>query len=170
MLVRSKLGFIAPVVAVLLATTLAACSSGPSSSGGGSTNRGSGASGSTDVCTLVSASAAGSAVGETFTGAKSGTLSTGENSCTYGTSGNPAALMATVYESSSGMSWTTMSGVLESLGTVKTVAGLGDKAQLGGSQLNVQAGGHIIAIEGDSVATNPSGAEALAKKLISALG
>ena len=66
--------------------------------------------------------------------------------------------------------WSTASGVLSSLGSTTSVSGVGDKAILGGEQLDVQAGARIIAIEGDAVSTNSSGAEALAKKLISALG
>jgi hypothetical protein len=174
MIVRSKSLFIAPALAVLLLGGLTACSPSTGSSGGGSTpggsSGGSGASGSTNVCNLISASAAGSALGATYTGAKAGTLSTGEDACTYAASGSPDALIVTVYEPSSGTNWTTFNGVLESVGPVKAISGVGDKASLGGTQLDVEAGSRFIAIEGDAVTSNPSGAEALAKKLISALG
>ncbi|HEX4401829.1 MAG TPA: hypothetical protein VHZ98_10920 [Galbitalea sp.] len=76
----------------------------------------------------------------------------------------------TVYQPKSGMTWTTMQGVLSTLGSVKSVSGVGDKAALSSQQLAVQAGSRVIAIEGASVNSNPSGAEALAKKLVSALG
>jgi hypothetical protein len=170
MTVRSKSVFVAPVLAVLMLGALTACSPSTTSTGGGAAAGGGGSSGSTNVCTMVSASTASSAMGVTFTGSKSSSLGAGEDGCTYASSGSPAALIVTVYQSSSGMTWTTMQGVLSSLGAVKSVSGVGDKATLGGSQLNVQAGTRIIAIEGASVGTNPSGAESLAKKLVTALG
>lgn len=174
MIVRSKSLILAPALAAVLLGALTACSpSGGSTSGGstsGGSSGGSGSSGSTNVCSLISASAAGSAMGATYTGAKSGTLSTGEDACTYAASGSPDALIVTVYEPSSNTNWTTFNGVLESLGPVKAVSGVGDKASLGGTQLDVEAGTRFIAIEGDAVTSNPSGAESLAKTLISALG
>ena len=170
MIVRSKSGFVVPVHAILVLGCLTACSPSTTSSGGGSSTAGGGSSGGTNVCNLVGASAAGTDMGLTLTSAKSGTLSSGEDVCTYSASGSPDALIVTVYESGSGMTWATMQGVLEGTGPVKSVSGVGDKATLGNMQLNVQAGSRIIAIEGDSVTTNPSGAEALAKKVVSALG
>jgi len=170
MIVRAKFAIAASALAVLALGALTACSSGGTSTGGGSTTAGGGSSGGTNVCSLISASAASSAMGVSYTGAKSGTLSTGEDTCTYATSASSTALIATVYESNSGMTWATASGVLSSLGSTTSVSGVGDKAILGGEQLDVQAGARIIAIEGDAVSTNSSGAEALAKKLISALG
>lgn len=170
MIVRSKSGFVAPVLALLVLGALTACSPTTSASAGGSSTGGGGSSTDINVCNLVGASAASSAMGLTFTGAKSGALTSGVDACTYSTSASSVALIATVYQPSSGMNWPTMEGVLEGTGAVKSVSGVGDKASLGNLQLNVQAGSRIIAIEGESVSTNPSGAEALAKKLVSALG
>jgi hypothetical protein len=168
--VRSKSGFALPVLAILVLGVLTACSPSASPSGGSSAAGGGGAAGDINVCNLIGASAASSAMGVTFTGAKSSSFGSGEDACTYPASGSPAALIVTVYRPSSGMTWTTMQGVLESLGPLKSVSGVGDKAALSSQQLAVQAGSQIIAIEGDSVTSNPSGAEALAKKLVSALG
>jgi len=169
MIVRSRFAVAAPVLAVVVLGALAGCSSTPSASGGGST-AGSGGSGSTNVCSLVGASAASSAMGVTFTGTKSAALGTGMDNCTYATSASSFALIVEVYQANSGTNWTTFEGVLSSLGPVKTVSGVGDKAAIGNSQLDVQAGSRFIAISGDSVGTNPTGAEALAKKFVSALG
>jgi hypothetical protein len=170
MIVRSKFGLVAPVLAVVALGALAGCSSTPSASGGGSAAGGSGTSGSTNVCSLVGASAASSAMGLTFTGTKSASLGTGMDNCSYATSASSFALIVEVYQANSGTNWTTLEGVLSSLGPVKTVSGVGDKAVIGNSQLDVQAGSRFIAISGDSVGKNPSGAEALAKKFVSALG
>jgi hypothetical protein len=170
MIVRSQSGFVAPVLALLVLGALTACSPTASSPAGDS-SAGAGGSGSdTNVCNLIGASAASSAMGVTFTGAKSSSFGSGEDACTYAASGAPAALIVTVYQQSSGMTWTTMQGVLGTLGPVKSVSGVGDKAALSSQQLAVQAGTRVIAIEGASVTTNPSGAESLAKKLVSALG
>ena len=109
-------------------------------------------------------------MGVTFTGAKSGSLGSGKDNCTYATTASSFALIVEVYQANSGTNWTTMEGVLSSLGPVKTVSGVGDKAAIGSQQLDVQAGSRFIAISGDSVGTNPSGAEALAKTFVSALG
>jgi hypothetical protein len=168
MIVHSKSALVAPVLAVLVLGSLTACSPSAPSSGGTSAGGG-GSSGSTNVCSLVSASAASSAMGVTFTGSKSASLGAGMDNCTYATSASSFALIVEVYQGSS-TSWTTLEGVLSSLGSVKSVSGVGDKAALGSSQLDVQAGSRFIAISGDSVGTNPSGAEALAKKFVSALG
>jgi hypothetical protein len=168
--VHSKSGFALPLLAVLVLGALTACSPTTSSPGSGSSAGGGGSSGDINVCNLVGAPAASSAMGVTFSGAKPSTFGSGEDACTYAASGSPAALIVTVYRASSGMTWTTMQGVLESLGPLKSVSGVGDKAALSSQQLAVQAGSRIIAIEGDSVTANPAGAEALAKKLISALG
>jgi hypothetical protein len=170
MIVRSKFGFVAPALAVLVLGALTACSPTTTASGGASAASGGGSSGSTNVCSLVGATAASSTMGVTFTGAKSSSFGSGEDACTYAESGSPAALIVSVYQPSSGMTWTTMEGVLGSLGPVKSVSGVGDKAALAKLQLSVQAGSRVIAIEGDSVGTNPSGAEALAKTLVAALG
>ena len=172
MIVRSQSLFAAAALALVVLGALTACSPAASTSGGGSSGgtAAGGSSGSTNVCTLISASTAGSALGQTFTGAKSGSLSTGEDICTYSASGAPDAAIVTVYQLNSGMTWTTFAGTLESLGPVKSVSGVGDKATLGKDQLDVQAGSRLIAISGDAVTSNPTGAEAVAKKLISALG
>jgi hypothetical protein len=170
MIIRSKSVFVVPMLAVLVVGVLAACSSTPSASGGGSAGGGGGSSSGTNVCNLVSASAAGSAMGLTFTGAKSTTPSSGEDACTYATSTSAFDLIVEVYQPSSGETWTAMENVMESLGPVKSVSGVGDKASLSNAQFNVQAGSRIIAIAGDPVNTNLPGTEALAKKLISALG
>jgi hypothetical protein len=170
MIVRSKAGIVAPALAILILGALTACSPSSGSSGGGSSTGGGSSSGQVNVCNLISASTAGSAVGQTFSGAKSSSIDVGEDACTYATSAAPAALIITVYQPSTGMTWTTMKSVLESLGPVTPVSGIGDNAELGKDQLSAQSGSRVIAIEGNSVTSNPSGAEALAKKLISALG
>ena len=170
MIVRSKSGFVAPALAILLLGALTACSPSASPSSTGSAAAASGSSGDINVCNLVGASTASSAMGVTFTGAKSSSFAASEDACTYAASGSPAALIVSVYQPNSGMTWTTMEGVLKSLGPVKSVSGVGDHAALSKQQLAVQAGSRVIAIEGNSVGANPSGAEALAKEFVTALG
>jgi hypothetical protein len=170
MIVRTNSGFVALALAVLVLGALTACSPTTAPSGGSSPAVAGGSSSNTNVCNLVSASAASSDMSVSFTGAKSSSFGSGEDACTYAASGSPAALIVSVYQPSSGMTWTTMQGVLGTLGSVKSVSGVGNNAALSKDQLAVQAGSRVIAIEGDSVSTNPSGAETLAKKLVSALG
>jgi hypothetical protein len=68
------------------------------------------------------------------------------------------------------MTWSTLQQVQSGVGSVTPVSGVGDKAQLGAIELDVQSGSRFIAIEGGVVTQNESGAEALAKAEIAALG
>ena len=170
MIVRYRSEFVVAVLAVIVLGALTACSPTTSASSGASAASGGGSSGGTNVCNLVGASTASSAMGVSFTSSKTSSFGSGEDACTYAASGSPAALIVTVYQPKSGMTWTTMQGVLASLGPVKSVSGVGDDAALAKLQLSVQAGSRVIAIEGNSVGTNPSGAEALAKEFVTALG
>jgi hypothetical protein len=78
--------------------------------------------------------------------------------------------MVIVYQPDSGVSWSALQEQQAGVGPVTPVSGVGDKAQLGAIELDVQSGSRFIAIEGGVVSQNAAGAEALAKAEISALG
>lgn len=190
--IRKSFLFI-PAVAALVVASLSACapattgtggstpapgsSTSPSggTSGSGSSSGSSGSSGGSsaaeiNACSLVSASSASSTMGASYISATNSTIATGQDQCAYATSDDSQALVVIVYQPNSGVSFAMLKSVQAGVGSVTTVSGVGDKAILGSIELDVQAGSHLIAIEGGLVSQNPSGAEALAKQLISALG
>jgi hypothetical protein len=173
--------YLAPIVAVFALASLSACA--PATGAGGASNAGTGSSSApnsssgqsgnaTDInaCALVSASAASALMGQTFTGSSSQKLAPGQDSCTYATSDDSQALQVIVYQPSSGVTWSMMKAVQSQAGKVTPVSGVGDKAILGEIELDVQAGKHFVAIEGGPVNADASGAESLARTIVTALG
>ena len=149
------------------AATTAAAGSG---SGSGSSQGGSSAD--IDACKLLSAAQASSIGGETYTSAATSTIAPGQDQCAYATSDDSNALTIIVYQPNSGVTFQTMSSVQAGVGTVTNVSGVGDKAIAGAIELDVQAGSHLIAVEGaDGMITgDDSKSIALAKAVITALG
>ena len=151
------------------AATTASAGTG-SGSGSGSSQGGSSAD--IDACKLLSAAQASSIGGETYTSAATSTIAPGQDQCAYATSDDSNALTIIVYQPNSGVTFQTMSSVQAGVGTVTNVSGVGDKAIAGAIELDVQAGSHLIAVEGaDGMITgDDSKSIALAKAVITALG
>lgn len=154
------------------ATSAAAGSGSGSSTGSGSGSSQGGSSSEIDACKLLSAAQASSIGGETYTAAVTSTIAPGQDQCAYATSDDSTALTIIVYQSNSGVTFQTMSSVQAGVGSVTNVSGVGDKAIAGSIELDVEAGSHLIAVEGaNGMATGDDSASiALAKAVITALG
>jgi hypothetical protein len=133
-----------------------------------------GGGGSADInaCTLLSAAQASSLVGKTYTGAQSQTIATGQDQCTYPATDDDSSLIVIVYQPNSGVTWDTMTTVLQSVGTVNNVSGVGDKAMIGAIEIDVQTGSRLVAVQGagGTVSGHPDNAIAVAKAVVGALG
>jgi hypothetical protein len=152
------------------AATSAAAGSG-SGSGTGSSQGGS--SSELDVCKLLPLAQASSAGGETYASAVATTIAPGQDQCVYeGPASSYARMTVIVYQSDSGVTFQTVDAVQTGIGTVTNVSGVGDKAIAGAIELDVEAGSHVISVEGaDGMATGDDSASiAVAKAVIAALG
>lgn len=136
------------------AATTAGASAAPSSAGG--------AAAAFDACTLVSAADAATLTGYPLTGATPSTIADGQDQCVYGDSSG-AGVTVIVYQPGSGVTF----AMLKDISGGSDIQGIGDKASVGGIELDVQAGTHLIAVQGglDIATSGPP----LAKALIAAL-
>jgi hypothetical protein len=129
------------------------------------------AGGGSNACSLLSVAQATTLVpGHTFTAAVPTTPSTGIEECAYGTSDDGQAMTVTVYQSGSGVSFAMLKTVNASVGAVTSVPGVGDQAVLGTIELDVQAGQHLMAIQGGFVTQGSAAPVAVAKAILAALG
>ena len=123
-----------------------------------------------DACTLLPAARASTLTKSQFTGARSSMIAAGQDQCDYPRAGS-TGLTVMVYQPSSGVTWAMLNNVLETTGNTKSVAGLGDKAEVGAIELDVQTGTHFVAVQGAGglLSGDYSGAVAVAKALVASL-
>ena len=123
-----------------------------------------------DACTLLPAARASTLTKSQFTGARSSMIAAGQDQCDYPRAGS-TGLTVIVYQPSSGVTWAMLNNVLETTGNTKSVAGLGDKAEVGAIELDVQTGTHFVAVQGAGglLSGDYSGAVAVAKALVASL-
>lgn len=145
---------------------------GQASSGATSPAAAAAAGADIDACKLLSVSQAEALTGKSYGSAQSQTIAPGQDQCTYSSTDDGTDLVIIVYQPNSGVTWDTMTTVLSSVGTVESVSGVGDKAELGAIELDAQAGSRLIAVQdaGGTVSGTPDKAEAVAKAVIAALG
>jgi hypothetical protein len=145
------------------ASTSATTSPSPSSAGGNSSG--------TNACSLLSLAQASSLVGDrTFTAAVPSTIAAGQDQCAYAVGGDTTNMIVIVYQPDSGVTFDMLSSVNASVGSIKTVSGVGDKAVIGSIELDAQAGSRAVAVEGGFVGQDATAAIAVTKAIISALG
>jgi hypothetical protein len=99
------------------------------------------------TCALLSLARAESLAGKRYTSTAAATIAPGQDQCTYN---NPdgSDLVIIVYQPGSGVTFSMLVTVLKSVGTVKVLRGLGDKAVVGAIELDVQAGKRLLAVQG----------------------
>ncbi|HEV2635361.1 MAG TPA: hypothetical protein VGX23_09465 [Actinocrinis sp.] len=133
---------------------------------------GGGSSTVADACKLLSVAQAQSLVGRSYSSSSSQVLSPGVDQCTYVSSDDDSDLEITTYQPNSGVTWDMLNTVLSSVGTVTSVSGVGDKATMGATEIDVQAGSRLLAVEGagGTVSGHPDKAIAVAKAVVAALG
>jgi hypothetical protein len=127
------------------------------------------------TCALLTLARAESLVGKRYTSAAAATIATGQDQCTYH---NPQGsdLVIIVYQPGCGVTFPMLVSVLKSVGSVKVLRGLGDRAVVGAIELDVQAGKRLLAVQGagGTVAGGYSGnysrAVAVAKAVLPKLG
>lgn len=120
-----------------------------------------------DACSLVAASQAATLTGKPFTQAITSKIATGQDQCKY-SDATGDSMTVIVYQGTSGVTWNMMKDVLSNSSTPTSVSGLGDAAMVGAIELDVQAGKHLIAVQGgmDIATSGPP----LAKAFVAALG
>jgi len=128
------------------------------------------AGGEINACSLLTGAQASSLTGRDYGAGTPKTIAKGQDQCTYPYSGPSVSLVVIVYQPTSGVSWNIMQSVLGGAGTVTQVAGVGDKAIFSTIELDIQAGKWLIAIQGADNLNQDTGAIAIGKQIVSALG
>jgi hypothetical protein len=144
------------------AGTAAGSTTGATSGASTAANFGAGSTAELDACTLVSAADAATLTGYPLTDATPSTIADGQDQCVYADSSG-AGVTVIVYQQDSGVTL----AMLKDISGGSDIQGIGDKASVGGIELDVQAGTHLIAVQGglDIATSGPP----LAKALIAAL-
>lgn len=136
----------------------ATASSAPAAAAGGEIN----------ACSLLTGAQASSLSGRTYADGTASTIAKGQDQCDYPYSGGGIDLIVIVYQPDSGVSWQTAQAVLNGVGNVQQVAGVGDKAMFAGIELDVATGKWIFAIEGADKLGADTGSIAIAKEIVGA--
>ena len=120
---------------------------------------------------MLTGAQASSLSGRQYGGGASSTIAAGQDQCDYKYLGADFGvdLIVIVYQPSSGDTWETMNSVLSGVGTVRQVAGVGDKAIFAGVELDVATGKWLVAIQGAGGLNDDAGAIAIGKELVGAL-
>jgi hypothetical protein len=146
-------------------------SSGSGGSGGSSA---SGPIGKIDVCSVMPAAKASSLTGKTFTSATSSVLATGVYSCSYAPDDGGYNWSIAVYEPNASQGFDDLVNDLGGQSDVKSVSGIGDKADTDPVGVVAMFGKDLIEVAApevpDGPTTNEAGYAALAKGTIAALG
>jgi hypothetical protein len=155
-----------------IATSAAATASSSTTSVPSPSSRAGGGS-STNACSLLSLAQASSLLGDrTFTAAVPSTLAPGQDQCAYAVGDDSQNMDVTVYQANSGVTFDMAKTVNASVGSIKTVNGVGDQAVIGTDELDAQAGARVISVEGGFItgSNGPAAAIAVTKAIITALG
>lgn len=122
-----------------------------------------------NACSLMTTDQLSGITGDAYTSATASTIADGQDQCDYNGSG--ADVTVIIYQDTSGVSFASL---IDAGGADTAVSGVGDKAEVGPIELDVQAGKNLIAIQNaggtSSVEGGDAHAVAAAKLLVAALG
>lgn len=132
-----------------------------------------GTSSDIDACSLLTAAQASTIVGVQYASATPRSVAN-IGVCTYKlatqTGVNVFDLEVTVYLPASGLTFEMMDSSLRATGTVTSVSGVGDRAEVGPIELLAQAAHYLISVDGAGELRSPtSKSAAVAKAVIAAL-